>query len=161
MREGSGGGKEHSQDTGNGGLRRRNRAGDYAGRAAGAAEGAEPLKKSTTSAQLTPVGVDVFVHWKHENAEELAAPIQKAQSADLPLTMITNRGVKVGPHGHAETFCTDHWRCQFHAEDDYEVSPRTVLELPSRMDANGVGFNKTEKLYLFEGKPGYSLGQGQ
>jgi isocitrate dehydrogenase len=124
--------------------------------------GAQPQERKTTaSAQKTLVGVDVFVHWKSGSADELAALIRKSESAELPLTMITNRGVKVWPHGHSETFCTDHWRCRFHAEDDHEVSPRAVLELLGRMDASGVGFIKTENLYLFDGKQGYSLGQGQ
>ena len=28
----------------------------------------------------------------------------------MRLDMISNRGVKVWPEGHAETSCTDHWR---------------------------------------------------
>ncbi len=117
--------------------------------------------QSATIAKKTLVGIDVFVHWNGGSVEELATRVKEIGNSNLPMTMITNRGVKVWPHGHAETFCTDHWRCRFHAEDDHEVSSRAVLELLEQMDASGVGFIKTENLYLFDGKPGYSLGQGQ
>lgn len=36
-----------------------------------------------------------------------------------------------------------------------------AVELLRRLAADGVPFIKTEQLYLFDGKPGYSLGQGQ
>ena len=75
--------------------------------------------------------------------------------------MITNRGVKVWPAGHSETLCTDHWRCRFQAEPGKAFNPAMVVELLRRLAAAGVSFIKTEQLYLFDGQPGFSLGQGQ
>ncbi len=115
--------------------------------------------KSSKRATKTLVGVDVFVHWKDGCANDLADGLKRIESAELPLTMITNRGVKVWPQGHAETYCTDHWRCRFHANST--MATKRILDLLERLDASGIGFIKLENLYLFDGEPGYSLGQGQ
>jgi isocitrate dehydrogenase len=41
------------------------------------------------------VGVDVFLHWKGEDANELAVQLQKLNNDALELILNTNRGVKV------------------------------------------------------------------
>ena len=105
------------------------------------------------------VGVDVFLQWTGGAPEELATQLNPAGTVKLPLTMITNRGVKVWPHGFPETFCTDHWRCRF--QNGTAISHRDILELLERVAATGFDFIKTENLCTFDGKPGYSLGQGQ
>jgi isocitrate dehydrogenase len=67
--------------------------------------------------------------------------------------------VKVWPQGLPETFKTDHWRCRFMGEGVRKNSD--VVDLLSRIEGAGIDFVKTEQLYEFDGKPGYSLGQGQ
>jgi isocitrate dehydrogenase len=103
--------------------------------------------------------VDVFVD-SHESADALAAQLQQANSDSLELLVITNRGVKVWPGGFPETFCTDHWRCRFVAKNG-AARPADVIRLLERVAAAGLDFIKTEHLYNFDGKPGYSLAQGQ
>jgi isocitrate dehydrogenase len=126
--------------------------------------------KPLTLPALTPqleaekrlVGVDVFVAWREgeRNPAALAERLQAAGS-ELPLAMITNRGVKVWPEGLPETFCTDHWRCRFLAPEGGSVTHHGVVDLLGRLAAQGLDFIKTEHLYTFDGEPGYSLGQGQ
>lgn len=107
-------------------------------------------------------GVDVFLHWDGGTPDDLAAALREAAiGADLRLSMISNRGVKVWPDGLPETFCTDHWRCRFLAPDGEQAAPAGVLNLLARVDAAGLEFVKTEHLYAFDGERGYSLGQGQ
>ncbi len=106
------------------------------------------------------VGVDVFLHWNEGTPEELAGKLQPAETEKLRLGMITNRGVKVWPGGQPETFCTDHWRCRFEGSGG-AVGHAAILELLGRVAAAGLDFIKTENLCTFDGKPGYSLGQGQ
>ena len=103
--------------------------------------------------------VDVFLQWTEGTPDELAARRKPAGSADLPLTMITNRGVKVWPEGFPETFCTDHWRCRL--QNGTVISHADILRLLQRVSALGFDFIKTENLCTFDGKPGYSVGQGQ
>ena len=108
----------------------------------------------------TLVGVDVFVDMPTQNPDELASKLNLAAGgAALSLKMITNRGVKVWPQGLPETFKTDHWRCRFMGEGVRKNAD--VVDLLTRLEKSGVDFVKTEQLYEFDGKPGYSLGQGQ
>jgi isocitrate dehydrogenase len=125
----------------------------------------EPVATVATAASVRQpakkeiVGVDVFLQWTGGAPAELAEKLQPTGTAQLPLTMITNRGVKVWPQGFPETFCTDHWRCRF--QNDAAVSHADILQLLERVAAAGFDFIKTENLCTFDGKPGYSLGQGQ
>lgn len=105
-------------------------------------------------------GIDVFV-CSRQSGDDLAAQLQAAVGSLLPLEMITNRGVKVWPHGNPATFCTDHWRCRFRPSDHRTVNRTMVVELLRRLAAAGIDFVKTEQLYSFDGTAGYSLGQGQ
>lgn len=52
------------------------------------------------------VGVDVFVHWRGSEPDELAEIVRKVDGNGIELQMITNRGIKVWPNGFRETFCT-------------------------------------------------------
>jgi len=119
-----------------------------------------PAAKRLPPAQKDLVGVDVFVHWAHQNPDALAEIMKKAESEGaLELKMISNRGTKVWPNGMPETFKTDHWRCRFMFEG--RGNRGAVAELMTRLVREGVDFIKTEHLYEFDGEPGYSLGQGQ
>ncbi|MEM1390608.1 MAG: NADP-dependent isocitrate dehydrogenase [Pseudomonadota bacterium] len=106
------------------------------------------------------VGIDVFVQ-SIEAADTVAKGLKAAQGKELDLVMITNRGVKVWPHGLDETFCTDHWRCRFMGVEGADLSHKTIAELMDRLADAGMDFIKTEQLYTYDGKAGYSLGQGQ
>lgn len=75
--------------------------------------------------------------------------------------MITNRGVKVWPEGFEETFCTNHWRCRFMKDGEALVDKKEIIQLLSDLNDNNVDTIKTENLYKFDGKRGFSLGQGQ
>lgn len=130
------------------------------------ADGKPP--RVATVAEATPtvraakalVGIDVFVD-ALDQPDALAERLQAAVGPLVPLAMITNRGVKVWPAGHAETLCTDHWRCRFQPSPGKSFNPAMVVELLRRLTAAGIPFIKTEQLYLFDGQPGFSLGQGQ
>jgi isocitrate dehydrogenase len=106
-------------------------------------------------------GVDIFVHWSGTNPDELAAKVKNIESNGIKLTMITNRGIKVWPDGFKETFCTDHWRCRFKPEEGSMIHKATIIELLQQANSENIDTIKTENLYLFDGKAGYSLGQGQ
>jgi isocitrate dehydrogenase len=75
--------------------------------------------------------------------------------------MITNRGVKVYPDGLPETFRTDHWRCRFVPSDDGRLALPQIIDLLGALHEAGCDVVKTENLYTFDGRPGYSLGQGE
>lgn len=108
-------------------------------------------------------GVDVFLDWEGAARDPamLGPALEEASTEALRLRMITNRGVKVYPGGHPETFCTDHWRCRFQAAEGREPEAMDPVHLQFALVARGFKVIKTENLYAFDGHPGYSLGQGQ
>ena len=120
-----------------------------------------PKYKRKPAAKKELVGVDVFVHWAGNNPGELAKIIQQLDRNDVKLSMITNRGIKVYPDGFAETFCTDHWRCRFKPTEGNLINKKDIIELFSNALTNNIDIIKTENLYAFDGKPAFSLGQGQ
>jgi isocitrate dehydrogenase len=107
------------------------------------------------------IGVDLFVHWRGSSPDELAGIVQQLNNTDAELTMITNRGIKVWPEGFEETFCTDHWRCRFKPVNDNEITKENIMHLLGKAIEKNIDTIKTENLYSFDGKPAFSLGQGQ
>jgi isocitrate dehydrogenase len=105
-------------------------------------------------------GVDVFAHHAG-HVDTLAELLNRACSGEVTLKMISNRGVKVWPNGEASTLCSDHWRCRFMGSNDTPIDPRCIPQLLATLLAEGVDVIKTENLYNFDNKPGYSLAQGQ
>lgn len=117
------------------------------------------MRKPGLAKQL--VGTDIFLQWNGANPEELANQLKMIQKDNITLSMITNRGIKVWPNGFSETFCTDHWRCRFEMDKSHKMEAEHIIELLSSANAHQLEVIKTENLYEFDGKPAYSLGQGQ
>jgi isocitrate dehydrogenase len=105
------------------------------------------------------IGVDVYVNWPSLDNNTLAGLLQKTAAEGLSLTMMSNRGVKTWPHGHPETFCTDNFRCRFAAGG--VVTQGQIVGLLGRIADTGVEIVKTENLRNYDGKPGYTLAQGE
>lgn len=119
------------------------------------------ISSEAPSSQKDLVGVDVFLDWTKGSANELGDAMSKLGGEGVRLEMISNRGVKVWPGGHAETFCSDHWRCRFlSANGGGKVSHSQIIALLDRVAGAGFDFIKTENLYNFDGQRGYSLDQG-
>jgi isocitrate dehydrogenase len=114
----------------------------------------EPMNKELA-------GVDVFVDWRAGSPNQLAGVVQQLNSVNAELTMITNRGIKVWPEGFEETFCTDHWRCRFKPINGNAFTKNHIIDLLEKATKINIDTIKTENLYSFDGKPAFSLGQGQ
>ncbi|MBA3355260.1 MAG: NADP-dependent isocitrate dehydrogenase [Pyrinomonadaceae bacterium] len=127
-------------------------------------EGEAAERKQTAGhirAQKDLVGVDVFVDWSAASADDLGSALVGLNGDGLKLEMMSNRGVKVWPGGHSETFCSDHWRSRFLSENNGgTVSHSQIVSLLERFTRAGYDFIKTENLYTFDGERGYSLDQG-
>lgn len=125
----------------------------------------EPITVKTSDSKPVSrklVGVDVFLYCEDRDANKLGDSLKQVNNDDIELKMISNRGLTVYPNGKPETFCTDHWRCRFTSvKKDAEVSNEAIVSLLERVNKAGFDFIKTEGLYFFDGKPGFSMGQGQ
>jgi isocitrate dehydrogenase len=119
------------------------------------------VQAGRTASKKELVGVDVFLDWSKGAANDLGDALSTLSGSGVTLKMISNRGVKVWPGGHSETFCSDHWRCRFLGEADSSVSHPQVIDLLGRVASAGFDFIKTENLYTFDGVRGFSLDQGE
>lgn len=106
------------------------------------------------------LGIDLFVHWPGSNPDQLANLMKELEVEEVKLKMITNRGIKVWPEGFEETFCTDHWRCRYQSQQGKFIKQDTITLLINAMK-HEIDVVKTENLYSFDGKPAFSMGQGQ
>lgn len=107
------------------------------------------------------IGVDIFVCWNGTNANEIGENVSPITHRNIELSMISNRGIKVWPNGFDETFCTDHWRCRYKSLDGSTISQGDIIALLTLFNQHQIEVIKTENLYTFDGKIGFSLGQGQ
>jgi isocitrate dehydrogenase len=107
------------------------------------------------------LGVDLFVHWAGTDANQIGKIMEGVNMNNIELNMITNRGIKVYPDGFSETFCTDHWRCRFKKAEGTAMNHADIIALLQKAADNSIDVVKTENLYAFDGKPAFSLGQGQ
>jgi isocitrate dehydrogenase len=119
-----------------------------------------PVYRRNKTRKKALKGVDIFVDWKGQEPDELAAKLQELNN-EIKLTMITNRGVKVWPQGFEETFCTDHWRCRYEVKNGHPAEKMAIVDVLNRAIEKDIDVIKTENLYEFDGERGYSLGQGQ
>ncbi len=88
------------------------------------------------------VGVDISIY-SHDSLEKL---VERLQGKSMKLTKIFNRGLQVWPDIIHESTCVDQWCCRFEGR-------RSPLDLLKELDLDVI---KTENLYTFDGKPGYS-----
>ena len=110
------------------------------------------------------VGVDIFLDWDEEGRDpnKLGENLKALDGYGVKLSIITNRGVKVFPDGHPETFCSDHWRCRFLSDkEEGEITHDLILKLLKGVKEAGLEFIKIENMYTFDGERGYSLAQGE
>lgn len=109
------------------------------------------------------VGVDVFVSWSGGTPTELAEKMQAAANGDLQLQVISCKGLAVWPDTSGCTsFMNDHWQVRFVPTNQEKTTTHDrIVNLLSALNKAGVDFIKTENLYSFDNKIGFSLGQGQ
>ncbi|GCE14272.1 NADP-dependent isocitrate dehydrogenase [Tengunoibacter tsumagoiensis] len=104
------------------------------------------------------VGVDVFLDWTAGTADQLGELLSTLNHDGLELTLISNRGARVWPNGQPETFTTDHWRSRFLSQTP--ITHAQITALLQKVSEQGLDFIKTENLYNFDGKAGYSSVSG-
>jgi isocitrate dehydrogenase len=110
----------------------------------------------TKRANKQLVGVDVFIQWNERDPLAFGKRLEQFNGGGIKLKSLSNRGVKVYPEGFDETFCTDHWRAGFMAEqDNAPVTHEQIVKLLDRMQKSGLDFIKTENLYTFDGQKGF------
>jgi len=128
--------------------------------------------KSSKSKELNPitneskqlVGVDVYLDW-YENKGDvsiLGKKLEDIAKGELQLQMISSRGLKVFPGKDLPKPFGDHWRCRFvPINQEKKTTHEEVIKLLQKINQADLDFIKTEHLYSFDDKLGFSLGQGE
>jgi isocitrate dehydrogenase len=126
--------------------------------------GAQSKRKDWTptprSVDIQMIGVDLYVGSKGITPQAFGDRVKEITYEGLTLKMIDNRGVIVYPGGMSETFLTDSYRCRFEA-GGAGVTHAQVAGLYQKVASAGYDIVKTESLRTFDGKPGFTLAQGQ
>ncbi|HTM64325.1 MAG TPA: NADP-dependent isocitrate dehydrogenase [Gammaproteobacteria bacterium] len=111
------------------------------------------------------VGVDIFIDNPTDiPAEELAKKLTM-HGGPLELIVITSRGLKIWPNSTIDAPYLRHCCCRFQSakkvEDLNAVDHQDIFDLMQKINLSGLDIIKTENLYTFNGKIGYTLASGQ
>jgi isocitrate dehydrogenase len=120
-------------------------------------EGASKSKVTAVapSAKVT-VGVDIYIDYPSKDAKKLGDLVKDAAGSKLSLSRVSNRGLDVWPTSYPESFLVDQFRCRFLSNNYAPLSGTDIVELQSRVLAQGLSITKTENLVEFDGVSGYS-----
>ena len=124
----------------------------------------KPIVIDTTSPKEL-VGIDVFIDFYSENgAAPIAEIVEKIDTGALGLKTISSMGLKLWPldAGSNGKTVSDHWCLRFVPKAAEKKT--THQELNFVLDAlakAGIDFIKTENLYVYGDKLGFSLAQGE
>jgi isocitrate dehydrogenase len=121
-------------------------------------------ERKKTVAHKELIGIDVFIDNPSLSPEELGKKIS-ALTGPLKLIIITSRGLKIWPDCMIQTPYANHCSCRFQSNPDISnatpISHQDILQLLNQFDQLGLDVIKTENLYTFDGKLGFTLAQGQ
>lgn len=110
------------------------------------------------------IGVDVFIDNPGLTPDELGGKLSKIPTS-LKLVVVTSRGLKIWPNSMIESPDAQHCSCRFQSSVDAKnlmaISHEDILALLGQFNELGLDVVKTENLYTFDGKIGFTLAQGQ
>ena len=107
------------------------------------------------------VGADVYLDASDGVATLAPALEALAKGTPWKLTLISNRGTQVWPTGSVYTDCVDYWRARFERRAYAgELGQAQALALMQSI-ATKYTICSYELLRTFDGKPGFSMAQGQ
>src|SRR3569623_1222352 len=127
---------------------------------AGARRARIPWIPSEGCRAIQMVGVDLYIGSAGVSPQILGDNIKQISHEGLILKMIDNRGTIVYPGGMALTFLTVSFRCRIEA-GGATVTHAQIAGIYQKLTAAGYDVVKTESLRTFDGKPGFTLAQGQ
>jgi len=118
-------------------------------------------EKHKPAAKKELVGVDIFIDNPTLTPDELGAKISKL-NGKLKLITITSRGLKIWPDTLIESPFAHHCSCRFQVEgNNATVTHEDIIALLQQFNDLQLDVIKTENLYTFDGKIGFTLAQGQ
>lgn len=123
----------------------------------------ERIYEINTKEVKTLVGVDVVLNWNHNQPDLLAQEIVKlVQASELGLQMISVKGLKIWPNMKDVLMRSDEWSLRFVPTSEIKIiNHAAIVKLLEKLSTAGFDFVRTNNLYLFDDKLGFSLAQGE
>jgi len=101
------------------------------------------------------IGVDIYFY-NACDAKTFTESLSDRNFGNFEMRMITNRGARIYPDGHPETFCVDQWRVRFVAKEIKNDLQKQIAALFTQLSEEGFDIIKIEHLYRFNQNPAYS-----
>lgn len=119
------------------------------------------FEKHFASGKKELVGADFYVAIKGSN--KTVGPIISAIKTDrMSFKMMSSRGLTVWPESSDLPYTNDQWRCRFiRAGESLVLTQRDIIDMLVMLNNAGLEVIKHEGLFLFDGKPGFSMGQAE
>ena len=126
----------------------------------------KPIKNISTNVKKEQVGIDVFLDYPDKNVLNLSKKIEELTvNTTLKLQLISVKGLMAWPNNINKKNISNFYRCRFVADikssADKTVTKNQIVELLSQLLLNEIDIVKTETLYIYDGKLGFSLAQGE
>jgi len=124
---------------------------------------ANEMMRTFETSEPQHCGADVYVGSPLSPAEVASRAQQACEGSPFELLLISNRGTQVWPTGSVYTECVDHHRLRFELRDKSmigRIGQAPCIHLLSRLSEK-LEIVSFTPLKQFDGKPGYSLAQGQ
>lgn len=122
-------------------------------------------EKESVQSKKDLVGVDIYIDNHEQLPMDKIAEKVNSISSNLKLNVINSLGLKIWPSSVVETPSLGHCCLRFTSQQDLKnltaIKHEDILKLLSYIDNLGLDVIKTENLYTFDGKIGFTLGQGQ
>ena len=110
------------------------------------------------------MGVDIFIDNFNLTPDELGEKLAKIDSP-MKIVVISSRGLKIWPNCMIDAPYANHCSCRYQSSEDTKdlkpIKHQDIIQLLQKIDELGLDVIKTENLYTFDGKVGFSLAQGQ
>lgn len=116
-----------------------------------------------TTENKTLVGIDVVINHLGENPNLLAEKINKlVAGSEVGLQMISVRGLKTWPSSRNILIKSDEWDLRFVPTSKEKIITHSdIVKLLQSLSNDNIDFVRTNNLYLFDDKLGFSLAQGE
>lgn len=116
-----------------------------------------------TKEPKTLVGVDIIINWNNNSPALLAENVLKLiANSELGLQMISVKGLKTWPEAGNLLVSSDEWCLRFVPKNtEKTTSHKEIIKLLDILSDAGYDFVRSNNLYLFGDKLGFSLAQGE
>lgn len=105
------------------------------------------------------VGVDIFVNIPGNGKDVVSKVKHIVDETKFLLKFISFSGMQVYPGNDSGQFIGDNWRCRFVSNES--INNASIIDLMRKIDESGIDCIKSENLYSFDGKNGFTLAQGE